>query len=140
MKTVVLLILISASAFARCDSIAAASHGGWKPMSSAPRDGTVVEMIETYGVAPWYGIFKWTDEAISTDQNGNTVHFKTSKHWQQVDRNGGLTDGDVCVFWRPYESTGEYVDPTGGAQDSVTYWCAYMHVPYDPKTGYCKRN
>lgn len=45
-----------------CDSSNAASNGGWKRMASAPRDGTTVEMLETYGVAPWYGIFRWTKD------------------------------------------------------------------------------
>ena len=30
----------------------------WQPMDTAPRDGTVVEIRQSYGVAPWYAVAK----------------------------------------------------------------------------------
>lgn len=105
-----------------CDSIASAQGGGWKSVSSAPRDGTTVEMLETYGVAPWYGIF----------------HFSEGR-WEKVgDRYSGVEE-DGCLFWRPYGgAAGSYVDPTGGAQESVAYWCTYMHRPYNKEKDACE--
>ncbi len=108
------------------------SHGGgrcsstiygndWKPASTAPRDGTVVEMAETYGTAPWYGVFKYV--------NG---------HWQKANSpNEGVSE-DECLFWRPYKSNvAAYKDPTGGAQNTVKYWCDHMHIKYDAKKDVC---
>jgi hypothetical protein len=80
-------------------------------------------MMQTYGVAPWYGLFKWSPE---------------DKHWVRVDRTKEFVSEDACLFWRPYKGTGKYVDPTGGAQNKIAYWCAAVHRPYDPKTDRCK--
>lgn len=30
-------------------------------MASSPRDGTVVAVMQTYGITPWCGLFKWTN-------------------------------------------------------------------------------
>lgn len=104
----------------RCDSHISMSDG-WKTMASAPRDGTVVELAETYGVAPWYGIYKFKD-----------------KGWQKTsDPNSGVSE-DNCLFWRPYKGdASKYKDPTGGKQQSVKYWCDAMHIKYDPKKDVC---
>jgi hypothetical protein len=122
------VLLASTAAMAqRCDSISASFSGGWRPASSAPRDGTIVEMMQTFGTAPWYGRFRWTK---------NTRDAQPS--WRNVDDlNGGVTE-NACLFWRPYKGKGKYVDPTGGVQKTVAYWCAWMHRPYDPKTDACK--
>lgn len=34
---------------------------GWRPMSSAPRDGTVIEVRNAFGLLPTYSIDKWAD-------------------------------------------------------------------------------
>jgi hypothetical protein len=127
MKMVIIvlaLIIGSGAAFASCDSIASASIGDWKSLNSAPHDGTVVEVLNTYGLAPTYGLFKYV---------------KADKWWQDVRKaNQGIVS-EVCMYFRPYNGTvSAYVDPTGGAQDSVAYWCAYAHRPYNKKTGYCE--
>lgn len=61
---IVLALLISCLGMQaqRCESISASFNGDWRPVATAPRDGTIVEMLETYGIAPWYGIFRWTRE------------------------------------------------------------------------------
>jgi len=119
----------------RCDSINAALSSGWKPAKTAPHNGTIVEMMQTYGVAPWYGIFRWT--RVIKSQTGT---FKLPKPtWVAVDRIGHYVDEDACLFWRPYRSIGKfYVDPTGGAQNSIAYWCAAVRMHYDEKTDRCK--
>jgi hypothetical protein len=146
------LTALAASLLAQqCDSVAASGYGGWRTMQSAPRDGTIVEMIQTYGVAPWYGIFKWVKEKVNAQTN--CVQIKSGVvsssgtacappaaigRWQSAeDDHSGVVE-NKCLFWRPYEAKGKYVDPTGGAQKSVAYWCAYMHRPYDAKTDRCK--
>ncbi len=149
MKKACLFLILTIPVFGKtCDS-ARFAGGDWKPGATAPRDGTVVEIMETFGIAPWYGPFKWTTETTSTeswmdDGKGHRTRippqtFKTSPHWEQVNGGGGVSD-DECLFWRPYKkSVSGYVDPTGGAQGGVAYWCAAAHLPYDPKTGYCKK-
>jgi hypothetical protein len=138
----------------RCDSIAAASYGGWKSVSTAPRDGTIIEMMETYGVAPWYARFYWRKKGthveetipfIYVDKSGKQTtkvekisYAENNPRWIDADdAQSGVTE-DECLFWRPYKGTGKYVDPTGGAQKSVAYWCAAVHRPYDAKTDSCK--
>ena len=106
-------------------------------MASAPRDGTVVEMMETYGTAPWYGRFRWTKDHTVTDAGGKMMHFQATESWVNVDEPGYVV-GEEYLLWRPYTGTGKYIDPTNGAQKSVAYWCASMHRPYDKKTKSCK--
>lgn len=136
---VILFIALSCVASAKtCDSVRFSNSGGWKPVASAPHDGTVVEMMETFGIAPWYGIYKWTKEATSTDEKGARIPIKlNSPTWISIDRPGTSVDEDECLFWRPYTNAGKYVDPTGGAQDTVEYWCRYLHLPYDKKKDVC---
>ena len=129
MGTIMLLIcLIIPSVLiaseSRCISIAASGYGGWQSIKSAPRDGTTIEMLETYGVAPWYGLFRW---GTQYGQSG----------WWQINRRGFSVMENECLFWRPYKSGKAYVDPTGGAQESMAYWCAYIHRPYDAKRDRC---
>lgn len=136
MKKALLLILLSTCAYAqnqKCTSMAAASYGGWRSVKTAPRDGTVVEMIETFGVAPWYGLFQWTKgKSEGTD--------RMPPIWFQLDTRqpGTVVTEDECLFWRPYKGTvKDYVDPTGGFQKSIAYWCTAMHAKYDKKKDRC---
>lgn len=78
----------------------------WRSMDSAPRDGTVVEVMCTYGVAPWYGLYKW---------NG-TGWYKAGD-----DRIG--VGSESSLKWRPYHGdVTAYRDPTGGMQNDMAYW------------------
>lgn len=102
-------------------------------MSTAPRDGTVVEIKCSYGVAPWYGLFRWTDEQVVTARDGTKMAFKTKDpSWVGVDRPGhGLCSGDDSLQWRPHDGNAEaYVDPTGGAQSDPAYWRAAVARKY----------
>lgn len=138
--SIAILLALSGMAGAQtCSSLYASTANGWRPVATAPRDGTVVEMLETYGIGPWYGLFKWTDKIILKDDKGKNQEIKTIPGWSSVDRgNVGVTESK-CLFWRPYKPTSiKYIDPTGGSQESVEYWCRAAHRPYDPKTGYCK--
>jgi hypothetical protein len=110
----------------RRDSERFALGGDWKPVASALRDGTVVEMMETYGTAPWYGRFRWTKDHTVTDAGGKVMHFQATESWVNVDEPGYVV-GEECLLWRPYKGTGKYTDPTNHAQKSVAYWCASMY-------------
>lgn len=110
----------------QCEAIATASYGGWQSHTTAPRDGTVIEMLETYGIAPTYGIFQWKRWA------GGDYAFVDA-----VDANLSVVE-DECLFWRPYRRpVVVYVDPTGGAQNKVAYWCSAAHEAYDKKRDAC---
>ncbi len=87
------------------------NRDGWQPIATAPHDGTVVEVRCTYGVAPWYGIFRWTKREWGDEG------------WVRVgDERSGFSE-DPSFSWRPYAgATSSYVDPTGGAQDRPEYW------------------
>lgn len=127
MKMALVVFLLTCSVFCaaqRCDSINASYSGGWKPVATAPRDGTVVEMLETYGIAPWYGRFKWVKgDWISADDPNRGVHE------------------DSCLFWRPLPKIAKgkpYVDPTNGQQNSTEYWCRAARKPYNKKKDACE--
>src|SRR5258708_2297346 len=135
----------------RCDSIAAAGYGGWKPIITAPRDGTTIEMLETYGVAPWYGLFYWLKKGTKykmtvhvVDNDGKQSEkeeelIETIGRWAEAHNASKGVSDDACLFWRPYKGDAKkYVDPTNGAQDSTSYWCAYMHMAYNKKKDACE--
>lgn len=86
---------------------------GWQPMASAPHDGTVVEVRNNYGVAPWYGLYRW---AVS--------EFDNTGHWFNAKQASHFFDHESdTLMWRPYKGdVTAYVDPTGGAQESMAYW------------------
>jgi hypothetical protein len=107
----------------QCPTIAAAGYGGWKSMESAPKDKPI-ELLETYGISPWYGLFKWSK----------------ADFWEQLDKFHHAVTVGPCLFWRPYRETGKpYIDPTGGFQNTVAYECTYMHLAYDVKRDRCVR-
>ncbi len=37
---------------------------GWQSMASAPRDGTVIEIRNDYGVMSSYGLYRWSSDGI----------------------------------------------------------------------------
>lgn len=80
---------------------------GWNNIVDAPRDGTVIEIQNNWGVAPTFSICKWVK----------------GRGWQDAaDESSGVGDG-AHLSWRPYSgSVQHYVDPTGGAQDTAEYW------------------
>lgn len=110
-----------------CSNGAPGGSDGWQSMDSAPRDGTIVELKCTYGVAPWYGLFRWTDEALAQNNDGTTTLVKMGKHgWHSPSQSSGVSD-EQHLKWRPATSTPDaYVDPTGGAQNSRAYWLQLM--------------
>jgi hypothetical protein len=82
----------------------------WAPMATAPRDGTVIELRCTYGVAPSYGLYAWDAEW---------------PWWKSVKdpRTGFMVDAETSLKWRPcVGDPAGYVDPTGGAQNDMAYW------------------
>lgn len=95
---------------------------GWLPMNSAPRDGTPIEIRCTYGVAPWYGLFQWTNK-FTCEQDGKIYEYTGAPRWAKIgDDASGFTEDD-SFRWRPYHGgPASYVDPTDGAQNTPEYW------------------
>lgn len=96
---------------------------GWRSFDSAPRDGTAIEVRCTYGVAPWYGLYRWTDEMTVTQDGVTHIMHSQQKRWAKVgDDCSGFTE-DHSFTWRPYGGQAQsYVDPTGGFQNDPRYW------------------
>lgn len=123
---------------------------GWQQMTTAPRDGTPVELKNSYGVVPWYGLFRWTDEStIRTTESytdtegkhrirdlGERPYKLPKPTWVSIGRQGQSVDDGPYLQWRPYGSApASYIDPTGGMQDSPAYWrgavAAKYGLPFD---------
>jgi hypothetical protein len=96
----------------------------WLPMSSAPRDGTVIELRCTYGVAPWYGLHRWTREQGSISPDGGIgVFMADTSRWVAVPDSSHSLDDEQHLSWRPYAGKIEdYRDPTNGRQNTSRYW------------------
>lgn len=118
---------------------------GWREMDTAPRDGTIVELCCTYGVAPWYGLFRWDGLPLSLlpksggyaymlagrngepgsnyGSGGGGSGSSSEQRWRSPDGNSGVCADDEYLRWRPYTgSISGYVDPTRGEQDTREYW------------------
>src|SRR5262249_475421 len=139
------------------------STGAWQEMSSAPHDGTVVEVMCTYGVAPWFALARWSRQRMWVWGHDDGPAWQIVAPIQKGSLGGGYVN-EGSLKWRPYNGpppvkekrvaqqvnamTGEksetvfeietvpgYVDPTGGAQETVNYWrkAARMRpVPGEP--------
>ena len=79
----------------------------WQQIQTAPRDGTPIEIRNSYGVAPTFSVCKWSDRS-----------------WERLDgQDGGNPMDGPHLAWRPYHGDPRaYVDPTGGAQLTSEYW------------------
>lgn len=118
----------------------ASQSDGWSPMDTAPKDGTVIEIRCTYGVAPWYGLFRWTGERSAMDQNGERHPFTTTPTWVRFGNDSSSVDGGSSFTWRPYKGdTASYVDPTGGMHDSAAYWRGAVAAKYGKPLDYFEK-
>jgi hypothetical protein len=98
-------------------------NDGWRSMDSAPHDGTIIEVRCTYGVAPWYGLFYWTNGVERTTFQGQQIELHGQPRWAKVNEPQSSFSDDPTFSWRPYTGSAQtYVDPTGGAQDTEQYW------------------
>ena len=86
---------------------------GWNNIQDAPRDGTVIEIQNNYGIAPTWNICRW-------ERNG----------WQNAnDPNSGVGDGP-WLSWKPYAGeVSDYRDPTNGQQETNDYWLLAAGLP-----------
>jgi hypothetical protein len=122
----------------------------WRSMDSAPRDGTVIEIANSYGIRPWYDLYRWEgpqpgeEPAVGTigthtqDAAANHTHsFSSLRGWKSATRPGhGLRADDEEHFrWRPYVGDpAAYVDPTNGAQETEEYWRGAAASQHDRPT------
>ena len=102
----------------------------WRPMGSAPRDGTVIEIRCSYGVAPWYKLYRW-GTTYSAHSNDGIVEFEGEPHWCAVPSDGSSFTEDATFNWRPYNGDPQnYSDPTGGFQNDPAYWRGAVAAKY----------
>lgn len=99
--------------------------GEWKSMDTAPRDGTIVELKCTRGVAPWYGIFQYTNKytLVPFGTTELMTFTDTESSWRGVpDASRGIAS-ESSFQWREYQGDPcEYRDPTNGFQEDPRYW------------------
>src|SRR5208283_1963955 len=96
----------------------------WRDLCTAPRDGTIIEIRSTYGVAPWYGLYKWTTTHCSLGVDGGLHQYEAEADWCGVNRLGSVFTESRDFMWRPYQAGNpeQYIDPTNGAQETARYW------------------
>ena len=83
-----------------------ADDRSWRDMATAPRDGTTVELVCTYGVMPWYDLHRW---------DGRT--------WRNARQSCKSVSDEQHLKWRPTrQDPASYVDPTNGEQETEAYW------------------
>lgn len=119
----------------------------WQPMATAPKDGTIIEVKCTYGVAPWFDLFRWTNKyrvsvtECGTDRDGKPYSNQKPPEeitgdfrWHSATKDGSSIDGeDDSFMWRPTSQIPEsYIDPTGGAQNTQGYWIRACGLPVPP--------
>lgn len=103
----------------------------WRPMATAPRDGTPIEVRCTYGVAPWYGLYRWIKTPGVQVCRPGGQSFPQEGRWAGVHDEGRSFDEDNSFSWRPYAGNSvTYVDPTGGAQNTDSYWRRAVAAKY----------
>lgn len=78
------------------------ADGGWLSMDTAPRDGSVVEIKNSYGILPTYGLHRWAEDFPGSGRKG----------WQSATNpHMGLGDSEHVYQWRPYAGEpSDYVD------------------------------
>lgn len=119
----------------------------WRLMSSAPRDGRVIEIKNSFGLKPTYGLFMWDDSgpkpgwwmqvserpdptALPPGMVGvmpftiKNMPVGSSVTISLRDCPIGLDDKNAAsLSWRPYVGEiKDYVDPTRGEQFKNRYW------------------
>lgn len=127
-----------------CWSVSESRTGGWRPISTAPRDGTAIEILGTKDSHPWFDVFKWTSQvpdkivhtAFLPDFKG-TVNIQArivldkpmwvSIYYTTMQPSTVIKDSK-CLFWRPYK-----IPP----KTDMAKYCASYNVPYDKEEDRC---
>jgi hypothetical protein len=96
----------------------------WRSMGSAPRDGTVIEIRQSYGIQPWFGLFKWVvEKGVLHCPAGGGECVPDPGGWKDATNPNRGVFGEDTMSWRPYGgSAAAYRDPTNGAQFTSQYW------------------
>ena len=111
----------------------------WRSMDTAPRDGTIVELKCTYGVAPWFGLHRWTNEMSYIIEGERKTYKVEHPTWVKVAESCfcSTVSDESSLSWRPYESDPkQYIDPTRGAQNDPAYWRAATAKSYGLRADY----
>ena len=69
----------------------------WHSLSSAPKDGTIVDVLEYWPSGKWkIRPFRWTTTIVLP--NGRTA--QDSPAWRSSDHSESLLSGE-CIYWTP---------------------------------------
>jgi hypothetical protein len=98
----------------------------WRPMSEAPRDGTWIEIQNSWGAYPTYDLARWTDQVVAHSMHSGGKFIYTNPNgpdWLTRRDQGYITER--VLMWHPYSGDRmNYTDPTRGAQYTRAYWGA----------------
>lgn len=102
---------------------------GFMPMAIAPRDGTVIELQSTFGIAQNYELSKWAP--VSS--------WITEKAWIDVTPSsaGAFYKDENCLSWRPFHGIqADYKEPDGLTDTQRE--CAALGLEAGPNDKFCK--
>jgi hypothetical protein len=85
------------------------NRSAWQGMSTAPRDGTIIEIECRYGIEPWRGLFRWElghseiyGGGLSDDPDLDGNWRPAKGRWMDADApTQGIGVGDSNLVWRP---------------------------------------
>lgn len=82
----------------------------FKSMDTAPRDGTIIEVMNSYGFRPTFALAQFIEDPHGGEFRG---YPDSTRCWVS----------ESNLSWRPYDGDPDsYIDPTGGAQNTFRYW------------------
>lgn len=99
------------------------SDDGFSAINTAPRDGSIVEIKCKYGVVPWYGLFRWSDQGYAYGNQGLTECSGWPLGWRGGGQSAGSNvDEGPYLLWKPFVGDpSAWKDPRGEYEVSAAY-------------------
>ena len=91
---------------------------GWHDMSSAPKDGSTIEIEMRWGAKPWRGLFRWNDTSVREIDPSERIPGEDlgATGWSGVPH---ASRGILSAYaWRAFQGDPtKYEDPYSGFDD-----------------------
>jgi len=104
----------------------------WQPMSTAPRNGTIIEIECRYGVKPWRRLHKWSN--VRRMEIGGEIRelIFDEPSWVSIPNEANSIAFENSCVWRPWSGPiEEFHDPLAGF-DEYEYYTGGRPPGYHP--------